>query len=59
MTAYSCFTFVRGQTIPELTIVVATSLDRARAVVRRELLKDGGVSVEICHGDRLLCVEAA
>ncbi len=58
MPTFSCFTFEKNQTVPGLTFIVAASLSRARAVARRELLRDpDALAVEICDGQRLLCTE--
>ena len=59
MQTYSCFTFVRGESVPGLSFIVAASLDRARELARRELISEGGVSFEICDGQTLLWSETA
>ena len=55
MRNFSCFKFVNGCAVAELTFIVASSLERAKELARRELLRDGGNSVEICEGQTLLC----
>jgi hypothetical protein len=55
MRNFSCFRFVSGRAVAELTFVVASSLERAMELARRELRRDGGNSVEICEGQTLLC----
>jgi hypothetical protein len=59
MRTFSCFTFEKDQTVPVLTFLFTSSLERAREIARRELLRDKGVAVEICDGDRLLWTEVA
>ena len=55
MRNFSCFRFASGCAVAELTFVVASSLERAMELARRELRRDGGNSVEICEGQTLLC----
>lgn len=59
MRTYSCFTFGRGEKVPGLSFIVATSLDRARELARRELAREGGVGFEICDGQTVLWSETA
>jgi hypothetical protein len=55
MRNFSCFRFVNGCAVAELTFIVTASLERAMELAQRELLRDGGNSVEICEGQKLLC----
>jgi hypothetical protein len=55
MRTFSCFTSIKGRVIAELTFIITASLERAKELARRELLRDGGNSVEICEGQTLLC----
>jgi hypothetical protein len=58
MRTFSCFSFAGDQTVPDLTLIVASSLSRARELVRRELQSERGeIVVEICEGSELLCTE--
>lgn len=60
MRTFSCFTFEESQSTPDLTFIVTYSLERARELVRRELLPRGASAVvEICDGATLLCVETS
>jgi len=59
MRTFSCFTFDGKQSIPGLTFIVTSSLERARELARRELLRERAVAVEICEGQRLLWTETA
>ncbi len=59
MRTFSCFTFEMNKTVPSLTFIVTSSLERARMLARRELLREpDAVAVEICEGQRLLWTEA-
>jgi hypothetical protein len=50
--------FEANHPIPGLTFIIAASLQRARELARRELLRErDGVFVEICEGNQLLCTE--
>jgi hypothetical protein len=57
MHTYSCFLFEDNVDTPMLSFIVAASLDRARELARRELLRERGVALEICEGGRLLWAE--
>ena len=54
MRTFSCFTSVNGCEVAELAFIVTSSLERANVLARRELLRDGGNSVEIFEGHQLL-----
>jgi hypothetical protein len=55
MRTFSCFTSVRERSVADLTFIVTSSFERAQELARRELLRDGGISVEICEGGTFLC----
>jgi hypothetical protein len=58
MRTFACFVFQHDDPTPNLTFVIAATLQRAKAIVRRELLsKVDTRSVEICEGAKLLCTE--
>jgi hypothetical protein len=60
MRTFSCFAFESDHSVPSLTFVVTASLQRARELVRRELIRSGeAVAVEICEGQTLLWTETA
>lgn len=60
MRTFSCFTFDDGQAVSGLTLIITDSLQRARELARRELLKSrDAVSIEICEGSSLLWTETA
>lgn len=59
MMTFSCFTFDGLETVPNLSFIVAASLERARELARRELLRERAVAVEICDGQQLLCTLTA
>jgi hypothetical protein len=58
MRTFSCFKFEGGESVPGLAFIVASSLERARELVRRELMREPNIiAVEICDGQQLLCTE--
>jgi hypothetical protein len=59
MRTFSCYTFESHQSVPGLTFIVTSSLERARELARRELLRERAVAVEICEGQQLLWTELA
>jgi hypothetical protein len=59
MRTFSCFTFDKIRSVPTLTFILTSSLERARVIARRELIEEGGVRVEICEGQQVLWTEEA
>ncbi len=59
MSTFTCYLYGKSETSPDKFFVVASSLEHARELVRDELLKRGGVSVEIWEGETVLCRETA
>ncbi len=60
MRTFSCFIFDKQSSVPGLTFIIAASLERARELAHRELLKtSNAVALEICEGAQLLWTEAA
>ena len=58
MRTFACFVFQHDDPTPNLTFVIAATLQRAKEIVRREFLgKADTRSVEICEGAKLLCTE--
>lgn len=57
MRTFSCFTFERNESVPALTFIVTSSLQRARDLARRELVRGDSIAFEICEGERLLYSE--
>jgi len=55
MRTFSCFTAIEGHAVSDLAFILTSSLERAKLLAQRELLRDGGISVEICDGPTLLC----
>ena len=55
MRTFSCFTVIKQHSVAELTFILTSSLERAQELAQRELLRDGGISVEICEGQTVLC----
>jgi len=55
MRTFSCFAFDNGQAVVGPMLIIAESLQRARELARRELLKSqAAVSIEISEGADLL-----
>jgi hypothetical protein len=53
MRTFSCF--IKGCSVAAPTFIVTSSLERAMELARRELLRVGGISVDICEGGTFLC----
>jgi hypothetical protein len=59
MLTFSCFTFDNLAAVPNLSFIVTSSLERARELARRELLRERAAIIEICDGPHLLCTVTA
>jgi hypothetical protein len=60
MEIFSCFRHERNRSVPSLSFLLTSSLERARELVRRELLHErDALFVEICDGNRVLWTETA
>lgn len=58
MRTFSCFITERGSSTPTLSLILADSEQRARALAHREL-RDARhpITIEMCEGGRLLWAE--
>jgi hypothetical protein len=60
MRTFSCFAFDNGQAVAGSMLIITESLQRARELARRELLKSrDAISIEISEGADLLWTETA
>jgi hypothetical protein len=50
--------FERNAEVPNLIFILASSLECAQRLARRESLRDGAVAVELCEGQSLLWRES-